>query len=146
MIAPLSERFWQRVDKTDGCWTWLGNKDGHGYGRLWVGRPATHSGFVAAHRYSAMLHLGMFDRRLFVCHSCDTPSCVRPDHLFLGSPADNMRDMAAKGRGMEQRKSHCKHGHPFDEANTHLDSQGKRTCRACWRARTKAYRTSRGAA
>lgn len=82
-------RFWSRVQKSDGCWTWTGSKDGDGYG--FVGRDR-------AHRFSYELANGPIPKGLCVLHTCDNPPCVRPDHLFLGTHADNVADRHAKGR------------------------------------------------
>jgi hypothetical protein len=92
---PPSVRFWRRVQKSDGCWLWSGKKNSDGYGEMQIdGR------FVKAHRYSWMLASGPVPDGMCVCHRCDTPRCVNPSHLFLGTHTDNMRDMARKGRGV----------------------------------------------
>lgn len=90
------ERFWIQVGKSDGCWLWLSGKDPDGYG----GFSSEHEGVLyhRAHRYSYALHHGPIPDGMQVCHTCDEPSCVRPDHLFLGSIAANMADKMAKGR------------------------------------------------
>jgi hypothetical protein len=88
-VIPLIERFWSKVDKTENCWEWTGALTPNGYGRL------AHEG---AHRVAYRLTYGDFDQGLFVCHRCDNPKCVRPDHLFLGTQFDNMRDCSTKGR------------------------------------------------
>ena len=89
----LTERFWQKVRKTDSCWLWTSALDTHGYGQFKLGGRTK-----MAHR------LVMGDPKgKHVLHRCDNPRCVNPDHLFIGCHADNMRDMAAKGRGKAPR-------------------------------------------
>lgn len=94
-MITLDARFWAKVDRTgDGCWEWTAHRDRAGYGRINVGQvPAL------AHRLSWWLTNGAIPDGLFVCHHCDNPPCVRPDHLFLGTPRDNNDDKLAKGRG-----------------------------------------------
>ena len=88
----MDERFWKSVEKTNGCWFWTGYRNPAGYGRLTrFGRT------LGAHRYSWMISRGD-PGPLDVLHKCDQRNCVRPDHLFLGTQADNVRDMDEKGR------------------------------------------------
>lgn len=88
------QRFWSKVAKGDGCWLWTGAIFTHfGYGRF-----NTRSTSLAAHRYSYELAHGSIPDGMLVCHHCDTPRCVRPDHLFLGTSKDNKHDCVAKGR------------------------------------------------
>lgn len=90
-IAP--EKFWPRLNKTDTCWLWTGPLRKDGYGEVKIGgqqRPT-------AHRVAWTLTHG-FPGKLCVLHRCDVRHCARPDHLFLGTYADNSADMVAKGR------------------------------------------------
>lgn len=87
-------RFWFRVDKTGDCWTWTGGTSRNGYGAFWTKEKR----LVRASRFSYALHYGPIPDGMVVCHRCDNPPCVRPDHLFLGTQGDNMRDMWQKGR------------------------------------------------
>lgn len=94
--GPALERFWSYVAKgeSDACWMWRGKEKR--YGKLF--RKAQDGGPILAHRFSYELHHGPIPDGMFVCHRCDTPKCVNPAHLFLGTPQDNMDDMHAKGR------------------------------------------------
>ncbi|MFD9905613.1 HNH endonuclease signature motif containing protein [Streptomyces sp. NPDC059063] len=93
-------RFWLRVDRNapGGCWLWTGARGDHGYGTLQGDDGRT----VGAHRFSYTLHHGPIPDGLLVMHSCDNPPCANPAHLSVGTHADNMRDMAAKGRSRNQ--------------------------------------------
>lgn len=92
-IIPIEERFWQNVGVSADCWEWQGTKDSKGYGLITDRRKN-----IGAHRLSWQLCYGPIPDGLYVCHSCDNPSCVRPEHLFLGTNQDNQRDASAKGR------------------------------------------------
>lgn len=94
---PLAERFWEKVQKGEGCWLWTGCLDRRGYGQ--IARGGKHGGHMKAHRAAFTLTNGPIPGGGHILHRCDNPACVRPDHLFLGTHADNMQDMWAKGRG-----------------------------------------------
>lgn len=93
----MENRFWSKVAKAgpDDCWLWTATKNNKGYGMFTI---SALIGKEVAHRVSYKLSKGPIPRGLFVCHECDTPACVNPKHLFLGTNRDNMRDMVAKGR------------------------------------------------
>jgi hypothetical protein len=132
-IQTMEARFWAKVQKTSDCWLWTGGKSS-GYGVL---TKPKNAGKVYAHRYSYELHFGPFDPTLLVCHTCDNPFCVRPDHLFLGDQTANMRDMTSKGRG-KSGMTQCSRGHDFSPDNTGLNPGGQRFCRTCRRASARS--------
>lgn len=94
--APLEVRFFNKVKKTETCWIWIGAKDPKGYGRIGTGGRKGKD--VFAHRLSFKLHKGEIPEGMYICHRCDNPACVKPDHLFMGTQVDNMRDCVRKGR------------------------------------------------
>lgn len=97
------ERFLAKVcpEPNGGCWLWRGQVRADGYGLAWLEGKSR-----VAHRVAWVLFRGQIDSRLVVCHKCDVPTCVNPDHLFLGTPRDNARDRNEKGRGVLGERVH----------------------------------------
>lgn len=129
------ERFWAKVRKTDDCWLWTASADGKGYGKMLVDGKLQQ-----AHRLSWLIHTGESPGDWHVCHKCDNPPCVRPDHLFLGTAVDNMRDMHAKGRRPAHYDivlvTHCPQGHEYTDANTRR-YKNSRSCKTCHATRER---------
>jgi hypothetical protein len=99
MLKVTLDRFNAAIEKQgdDGCWLWTKRSTtSYGYGQLWEGRKRWE-----AHRLSWTIHRGPIPAGMCVCHRCDVPQCVNPDHLFLGNQRDNLRDMLLKGRAHE---------------------------------------------
>jgi len=126
-----AEAFWSRTGKGEpgSCWEWKRGRITKGYGAVWWEKKQMY-----AHRVAWELANGMaVPDGLFVCHTCDNPPCCNPAHLWVGTAADNIADMDAKGRSRRQPvTSECRKGHPYDADNTGVSSNGK-FCRECAR-------------
>jgi hypothetical protein len=91
-------RFYKKVSKqSTGCWEWTASRDNNGYGYF------KHDGMGRAHRWSAKYIAGLDVEDKLVCHRCDNPCCVNPEHLFIGLEQDNIKDMIDKNRAWWQQ-------------------------------------------
>jgi len=135
MKKKTLDRFMTKVNKTDTCWLWVGNIHKRGYGQFKLKGKK-----VGAHRVSYELFKGPIPKGLCVCHTCDVRHCVNPDHLWLGTQKENIRDMYSKGRESNHQslKTHCPQGHKYSKENTYIAPRGHRECRIC--RRTKGSR------
>lgn len=120
------------------CWIWQGAKDGKGYGfkrfngTLWK-----------AHRLMYYVFNGEHPKEKQVCHTCDTPSCVNPKHLWLGTNQENQIDAVIKKRNFNTKKTRCKNGHDYSLENTMVMRTGERVCKTCSYARSRKWKQAR---
>lgn len=122
-----------------GCWLWLG-PTANGYGVF-----NDQGRRVRAHRAAYEQANGPIPDGMVICHKCDTPSCVNPDHLFCGTQRDNVRDMAVKGRHRESQKAMCPAGHSLVPENL-TKRDDRRECLTCKRDRDRMGARKRRAA
>ncbi len=125
------------------CWEWKGKKTRPGYGFT-----RSKGRVFYAHRMAWEFENGKpVPPGKMVLHHCDNPACIRPEHLYIGTHADNMRDAKERGRIGGRAKTHCKRGHPLEGDNLVLKSpKGRsieRVCRECRRQAAARYRKER---
>lgn len=145
LLNPV-HNWWRKVHVTPDCWLWTAGLDKDGYGKFAIGLGGHAQIHTRAHRFAYEVFVGTIPDGYVVCHRCDNPPCVRPDHLFAGTSLDNNDDKVAKGRGASpwgtpltnRRKTHCKRGHEFTPANTYVSKRGHRACVTCRRAHSLA--------
>lgn len=132
------KRFWDKVDikGPEECWIWKASVKSNRYGQFRFNKKNT-----GAHRVAYILTHGEFDNNLDVCHTCDNPPCVNPNHLWLGTTRDNILDMTKKGRHGQQRLSrdNCRQGHPYTEETTGYKENGNKYCKICKCLRAMRY-------
>lgn len=94
LLEEAKKRFFENIEKTESCWIWKG-VDIKGYGVMFFKKC------IKAHRFSYMIHKGELEKDKMICHTCDNPICVNPDHLYQGITIDNSRDMVQRNRSMK---------------------------------------------
>lgn len=123
-----------KINYLTGCWTWTGPKAPHGYGAFFCSPYNKKLGTWRASRLSFIIFKNIHPGPLSVCHTCDNPICVNPEHLFLGTQRDNALDMMTKKRHPIALKTHCKNGHPLWGANlVNVKNKRRRVCSICFR-------------
>ena len=129
--GPVKSRFPHLIDKSGNCWEWLGSRNPDGYGTISIDNRISY-----AHRIVYEMEVGAIPEDLELDHLCRNRACVNPEHL---EPV-TQRVNTLRGEGfaaINARKTHCIHGHPFDEKNTYITSAGHRLCRTCNRERAR---------
>lgn len=138
------DRFWSKVDRSgDGCWEWQSVLTHEGYGRLVIECPGStrknriRKG-IPAHRVAWELTNGPIPDGLVACHRCDNRKCVRPGHIFLGTPSDNTQDRIRKGRSAKgERTGYYRHPESY-QAFTNSENARKAQKKAALAKRTRA--------
>lgn len=156
VTKTLFERFHSKwtPHEPSSCWLWTSSNAKFKYGKITL-----NGRHEMATRVSWMLHYGeMPPKHLDVCHHCDTPACVNPNHLFLGTARDNHMDSVRKGRRprgygkdwnkvrdrKEIRKLFCNNGHPLSGENLYISPKGWAGCKECRRQQVYACKRRKG--
>lgn len=149
------ERFMSKVKffAPGECWEWTAHKSKDGYGSFRIKKQ-----YLKAHRVSYEWAKGTIPKKMCVCHSCDNPSCVNPEHLWVGTQRENVLDMHAKKRSkasenckiaqakyIEKKRSirFCPLKHEYTSENTYINKNGQRQCKKCFAIRARRYRAEK---
>ena len=127
-MISVQDRLNSQAHVQEGHLLWVGSTNNDGYGYIWADGK-----LEAVHRMAWEIAYGPIPKSIQVNHLCDTPPCILPWHLYLGTHADNMKDRKAN-------TTHCPRGHPYDDKNTHINKEGSRCCRACNKANSRMWR------
>ena len=130
----ITERLNSTTYILDGHLLWGGASNAAGYGHLKIGEK-----LIRAHRLAWELAYGPIPKGVYVLHTCDTPPCILPWHLYLGTHYDNVQDRLRAGHDHNTNKSQCKRGHLFNRTNTSITVTGRRRCRVCHREQQRRY-------
>lgn len=139
-MSDALARFWAKVQVTSsGCWLWTGTLSAKGYGRF---RPnGNMNRRVMAHRFAYEILVGLIPEGKQLDHKCRNRACVNPDHLEVVTNHENIL-RGETGQYLKNR-THCPHGHPYDEINTYVFPNGRRSCRICRRMYVRNFRERR---
>ena len=126
-------------EPNSGCWLWIGALNRDGYSNFSFRGEST-----LGHRASYILFRGKIPKTKEIDHLCRVRCCVNPAHLDLVTRGENIMRSPLTLPNLRAAQTHCKHGHPFDEANTYFDERaGKRSCRTCGRLNMRRYRAAK---
>jgi hypothetical protein len=126
-----------RVDEKTGCWLWTGPIRPSKWPQNQYGLTSHNGRTLCAHRAMVIALYGPQPKHICACHRCDVPLCINPEHLFLGTMGNNIRDSRSKNRHHEAQKEFCERGHPLFGDNLTLGQQHppkkgiRRVCKAC---------------
>lgn len=134
----IKDRFWSKVIKSNQCWIWHTRPKKYGFFSI-------NGKVMNASRASYLLNIGLVGK-LDVCHKCNNKACVRPDHLYLGTRSQNMKDASRDGlmdlvKNRYKNQLFCKRGHDY-KIFARVKKDGRRECKECSRIRVRAYRES----
>lgn len=143
MRWPNTEQdFWNKALPLDGgCWEWQSGPKTKGK----HGRFRFNGKYDGAHRVAYLLTHGQITPGMYICHTCDNPSCVNPEHLYEGTNQDNQIDAVERGQhwyiNPHIQKTHCSRGHEYSEENTYYKPKnGHRDCKTCLNMRHKLWK------
>jgi hypothetical protein len=131
--VPAYDRVMARAVLQGECLVDTAEPNAKGYCRVGVTVSPGRYSTAYSHRVVWEHHHGPLPEGKCVLHHCDNPPCVKIEHLFLGTKADNNRDMTSKGRHWNQKKTHCPKGHEYTEENVRTTTTGGRQCKRCYR-------------